>query len=106
MAGDPNQHEGQGDVAEKTRDEVEPPKRYAVLMHNDDYTTMEFVIEVLVEIFRKPEAEAFQIMLNVHHQEVGIAGIYPADIAETKIAQVHSRARAAGFPLRCSMEEE
>lgn len=77
---------------------------YRVLMHNDDYTTMDFVVAVLVVIFGKPFDEAERIMLNVHRKGVGICGVYPQEIAETKIAQVHERAQESGFPLRCSME--
>lgn len=106
MAGGTDNHEGQGGVAEEVREKVEPPKRYKVIMHNDDYTTMEFVIIVLIEIFRKPDHEAFDIMMQIHHEGSGIAGVYPLDIAETKISQAHDRAREAGYPLRCTLEEE
>ncbi len=106
MSHEPDNHEGQGGIAEQTRDKVEPPKRYAVLLHNDHFTTMEFVIEILMTIFHKSEQEAFEITLAVHHEEVGVAGVYTSEIAETKVAEVHAQARAAGFPLRCSMEEE
>ncbi len=82
----------------------EPPK-YKVLLHNDDYTTMDFVVSVLMKVFHKTRDEAVNIMLNVHKKGVGICGIYPAEIAETKVALVHQMARQAGFPLRCSMEE-
>lgn len=86
--------------------DVREPRRYRVLIHNDDYTTMEFVIEVLVSIFRKTPDEATAIMLAVHEKGIGSCGVYPEEIAETKIVQVHTKARKAGFPLRCSMEEE
>ena len=82
------------------------PRRYRVLLHNDDYTTMEFVVEVLVSIFRKTPDEAMAIMLAVHEQGLGSCGVYTEEVAETKVGQVHDRARKAGFPLRCSMEEE
>ena len=82
------------------------PRRYRVLLHNDDYTTMEFVVEVLVTIFRKTTDEAMGIMLAVHERGLGSCGVYTEEVAETKVAQVHDRARKAGFPLRCSMEEE
>jgi ATP-dependent Clp protease adaptor protein ClpS len=84
---------------------VKPPPLYLVLMHNDDYTTMDFVIEVLQRIFSKPLAEANRIMLNIHHQGVGFCGTYTFEIAETKIAKVHAMAREAGFPLHCSLKE-
>ena len=86
--------------------EVREPRRYRVLLHNDDYTTMEFVVEVLVSIFRKTSDEAMAIMLTVHERGLGSCGVYTEEVAETKVAQVHDRARKAGFPLRCSMEEE
>ncbi|TVM18415.1 ATP-dependent Clp protease adaptor ClpS [Oceanidesulfovibrio indonesiensis] len=86
-------------------EEVGEPRKYKVLLHNDDYTTMDFVIRVLMEIFRKSETEATHIMLTIHEKGVGTCGIYPAEVAETKINEVHSRARREGFPLRASMEE-
>ncbi|MBW1987959.1 MAG: ATP-dependent Clp protease adaptor ClpS [Deltaproteobacteria bacterium] len=79
---------------------------YRVLLHNDDYTTMDFVVEVLRTVFHKPSAEASRIMWNVHLNGVGVAGVYTAEVAETKIHTVHRLAREHGFPLRCSMEPE
>ncbi len=78
---------------------------YKVLLHNDDYTTMEFVVIVLEKIFQRTTAEATRIMLNVHHQGVGVAGVYTREIAETKIAVVHDLAARNEYPLRCSMEK-
>ena len=89
----------------KTEEQVTTPSLFKVLMHNDDYTTMEFVIEVLREIFHKPATEAEKIMLTIHFQGVGHCGTFPYAIAETKADQVRMRARKAGFPLRCSLEE-
>ena len=80
--------------------------RYKVLMHNDDYTTMEFVVEVLETVFRKMPTEANQIMLNVHFRGVGMCGVYTFEIAETRVSRVHELAKTAGFPLRCSLEKE
>jgi ATP-dependent Clp protease adaptor protein ClpS len=74
-------------------------------MHNDDYTTMEFVVEMLESVFRKPSMEAQRIMLNIHLKGTGMCGTYPCEIAETKVATVHKKARTKGFPLRCSMEK-
>ena len=91
-------------VAEQRRSRTALPPLYKVLMHNDDYTTMEFVVEALEKVFRKPPPEATRIMLNIHYQGVGICGIYPHEIAETKVEKVHDMAKAAGFPLRCSLE--
>lgn len=98
---------GEGDVAVDTRAErkLKKPKQYKVLLHNDDYTTMEFVVYVLQGVFRHSEAEATQIMLHIHTRGSGVAGVYTREIAESRIAQVESLARTHEFPLRCSMEE-
>ena len=93
-------------VLERQGTEARLPRLYKVLLHNDDYTTMEFVIEVLEGVFAKSPAEAFRIMMHVHENGLGVCGAYPFEIAETKIALVHERARQHGFPLRASMEEE
>ena len=93
-------------VGVKPREEVKTPRRYKVLMHNDDYTTMQFVVEMLQSVFRRTHADAMRIMLRIHKGGVGVCGVYPAQIAETKIAVVHERARSSGFPLLCTMEEE
>jgi ATP-dependent Clp protease adaptor protein ClpS len=85
---------------------LETPKMYKVILHNDDYTTMEFVIEILERIFNKNTQEATTIMLDVHKRGAGICGIYTYDIAVTKVAQVHELAVQNQFPLRCSYEEE
>ncbi len=79
---------------------------YKVLLHNDDYTTMDFVIMILERIFDKKNDEATRIMLNVHHKGVGIAGLYTKEIAETKISLVHHLAKENLFPLRCSLEKD
>lgn len=92
-------------TTEQQKSRLSPPAMYQVLMHNDDYTTMDFVVEVLEKVFRKSVTEANQIMLNIHHKGHGVCGIYPFEIAETKISQVHSLARSTGFPLRCSLEK-
>lgn len=86
--------------------EVREPRQFRVLLHNDDYTTMDFVIDVLMVIFGKNIEEATAIMLSVHERGLGTCGVFTEEVAETKVAQVHDRARKAGFPLRCSMEEE
>ncbi len=87
------------------KEEVREPRRYKVLLHNDDYTTMEFVVFVLKVIFNKNEAEATHIMLTVHEKGVGVCGVYTTEIAETKVALVHKMARKEGYPLKCTMEE-
>ena len=93
-------------VAEKSGTRTASPPMFKVLMHNDDYTTMEFVVQVLETVFRKSPAEANKIMLNIHFKGIGMCGAYPFQIAETKVARVHSMAREEGFPLKCSIEEE
>ena len=85
---------------------LQEPKMYKVLMHNDDYTTMEFVIDTLETLFHKNAAQAAQIMLAVHEKGLGLCGVYTHEVAETKIAIVHERAQQNEFPLQCSMEEE
>ena len=86
--------------------DTELPPRYRVILLNDDYTTMEFVVETLEQVFRKRRREAVEIMLAVHRNGAGVAGVYVRQVAETKCAEVHRRARAEGFPLRCAMEPE
>lgn len=93
-------------VAEKTRPKTRRPQLFKVLLHNDDYTTMQFVIEVLESIFNKSPAEAHRIMMHVHTRGHGVCGAYPHEVAETKVSLVHGQAREQGFPLRASMEEE
>jgi ATP-dependent Clp protease adaptor protein ClpS len=95
------------DVLERT-DTVKKEKKtppYRVLLMNDDYTPMEFVVEVLMDVFGKGAAEAVQIMLKVHIEGSGLAGVYPFEIAETKVEEVHAMARAEGHPLRATIEE-
>lgn len=87
-------------------DELKEPSMYRVIMHNDDFTTMDFVVMILRDVFRKSEREAEAIMLAVHEKGRGICGVYPKDIAEFRVAMVAHKAQEAGFPLRCSMEEE
>jgi len=88
------------------RDKVVPPSRYKVLLHNDDYTTMEFVIYVLKHFFNKTEEESHKIMLKVHHEGVGVCGIYTFEVAETKVQQVLDAAEVEGHPLKCTYEKE
>jgi ATP-dependent Clp protease adaptor protein ClpS len=85
---------------------VEKPPLYKVLLHNDDFTTMDFVVYVLINVFHRSENDSINIMLAVHNQGVGVAGVYTREIAETKINQVHNLARAHEYPLLCTMEEE
>jgi len=103
---------GVGVMSEKTitkeeqKIEIKKPKMYKVLMHNDDYTTMEFVIQALTVVFKKGAIEATQIMYDVHRKGVGVAGIYTYDIAKTKLNQAMDMAEQSGFPFKLSMEEE
>jgi ATP-dependent Clp protease adaptor protein ClpS len=87
------------------RSELRPPRMYRVLLHNDHFTTMEFVIDVLVAVFHKPAREARRIMLDVHRRGSGVCGVYSYDIARTKVARVLTLAREQEFPLQCTFEE-
>lgn len=84
---------------------VKEPPLYKVLLHNDDYTSMEFVVLLLEKVFNKSTPEATRIMLSVHQQGIGVAGVYHKEIAETKAAIVHDLAQKNEYPLRCSMEK-
>ena len=95
-----------GEVLERTRQETKKPELYKVLLLNDDYTTMEFVVEILESVFNKAPAEAYRIMMAVHTQGQGLCGVYPFEVAETKVATVVDLARGNGFPLRATMEPE
>ena len=90
----------------RDREFLQEPPLYKVLLHNDDYTTMDFVVMILQTIFHKNTDEATRIMLNVHHQGVGIAGVYTREIGETKVALVHRIAKRNQFPLKCSLERD
>jgi len=83
---------------------IEPPM-YKVILLNDDYTTMDFVVTVLKQVFRKKDSEAQQVMMEVHSKGSGIAGIFTKDIAETKISKTHQLARQSEFPLKCCLEK-
>ncbi|OEU69429.1 MAG: ATP-dependent Clp protease adaptor ClpS [Desulfuromonadales bacterium C00003093] len=93
-------------VLSETLDEVREPSMYRVLIHNDDYTTMEFVVEILVSVFNKPVEDAINIMLKVHREGIGLCGVYTYEVAETKVGTVETMARENGFPLKCSMERD
>jgi ATP-dependent Clp protease adaptor protein ClpS len=95
-----------GEILERTRQETKKPELFEVLLLNDDYTTMDFVVEILETVFNKPPVEAYRIMMAVHHQGQGLCGVYPFEVAETKVATVVDLARDNGFPLRASMEPE
>jgi len=90
----------------KERLETQPPSLFKVFLLNDDYTTMEFVVHILEKVFHKTTVEATQIMLNVHKNDKGLAGVYTKGIAETKVSKVHELAQLNEFPLACTMEKE
>lgn len=94
-----------GGVATEHRHEVKEPPMFKVLLHNDDYTTMDFVIMILETVFHKKAEAAAKIMLNVHQKGIGVAGVYTRDMAETKVALVHDLARQHEYPLKCSLEQ-
>ncbi|MBP5857609.1 ATP-dependent Clp protease adapter ClpS [Marivibrio halodurans] len=95
-----------GAVVTKTKPKTKKPSMYKVLMLNDDYTPMEFVVYVLERFFSKTRDEATQIMLHVHHRGVGICGVYTYEVAETKVTQVMDTARKEGHPLQCTLEKD
>jgi len=91
-------------LQERVKTQKQEPEMYQVVLLNDDYTTMEFVVNVLESVFQKSPAEAFQIMMNVHRGGRGVAGVYPWEVAETKVETTTSLAREAGFPLKAITE--
>src|SRR3954451_21804689 len=95
-----------GKILERTRQETKKPELFRVLLLNDDYTTIDFVVEILETVFNKPPAEAYRIMMAVHTQGQGLCGVYPFEVAETKVGTVVELAREQGFPLRATMEPE
>jgi len=103
-SGEPKQRSDLGVVTERRRKTKRPPL-FKVLLHNDDYTTMEFVVQILQDVFHRAHAEAVQIMLHVHRNGIGVAGVYPHEVAETKVAAVHALAKKFDYPLQCSLEE-
>lgn len=94
-----------GAVKERAQSKQQEPRQYKVILLNDDYTTMDFVVHVLESVFQKSPAEAYRIMMQVHRNGRGIAGVYSWEVAETKADTVASLASAAGFPLRAAIEE-
>ena len=94
----------QSGVAVKERVRTKKPPMYKVLMHNDDYTTKEFVVRILQTVFHKSESQALRIMNHVHNNGIGVAGIYTMEVAETKVQKTLSLAQAYEYPLQCSME--
>jgi ATP-dependent Clp protease adaptor protein ClpS len=105
MAMTPDEPGGLSEPGVGTEQEIREPKMYRVILHNDDYTTMDFVIEVLMSVFHKPVPDATRIMLDVHKKGKGICGVYTYDIAATRVVRVHQLAQKREFPLKCSLEE-
>ena len=93
------------ELESRAEEELQEPPLYKVVLHNDDYTTMEFVVEVLQKVFHKSPTEAMRIMLLVHKSGKGVCGVFTEEVAETKVELVLHMARKNGFPLQCSMEE-
>jgi ATP-dependent Clp protease adaptor protein ClpS len=100
-----NENELDRGVITETEKKLKKPPLYKVLLHNDNYTTQEFVVYILQAIFHHPPTKATQIMLHVHRRGIGVAGVYTYEVAETKINKVHDLAKEYEFPLKCSMEE-
>ena len=107
MARRPKEQDNTGvATAERSKEKLQRPKLYKVLLHNDHYTTREFVVAVLIGIFNKTESEAVAIMLHVHQKGLGVAGVYPFDVAQTKVDKVLRLAREHEYPLLLTMEPE
>ncbi|HHH11543.1 MAG TPA: ATP-dependent Clp protease adaptor ClpS [Sorangium sp.] len=105
MSEDPKKGwEDDGEVAIEERIRTKKPRQYKVVLHNDNYTTMEFVVLVLMKFFHKSETEAMHVMLTVHHKGSGVAGVYSRDVAETKVQQVTRFAQDQGMPLKLTSE--
>lgn len=92
-------------VVTESEKKLKPPPLFKVLLHNDDYTTMDFVVQVLQSVFHRSAADATRIMLHIHKRGIGVAGVYTREVAETKVAIVEAMARHHEHPLRCTMEE-
>ena len=100
------ENEQEGAVLPDSDTKLEKPKLFKVLLHNDDFTTMEFVVFILKHVFLRSDAEAFTIMLKVHNEGVGVAGVYSFEVAAMKSEKAINLARASEFPLLCTVEEE
>ncbi len=98
--------EGDSQVLTESETRLEKPKLYKVLLHNDDFTTMEFVVFILKHVFLRSDVDAFTIMLKVHNEGIGVAGIYPYEVAQMKSEKTMNLARAHEYPLLCTVEEE
>ena len=96
---------GQEDILIVTDTVIREPEKYQVILHNDDYTTMDFVIKILQSVFHKNIKEATDLTIRIHEHGTGLCGTFTREIAEAKVRRVHSKARSAGFPLKCTMEK-
>ena len=96
----------QSSIKERQRTDLREPRRYKVIIYNDDFTTMEFVVKILKQVFYKSEAEAEALMLQVHHSDKAVVGIYSYDVATSKVNKATNMARKEGFPLRLTVEPE
>ncbi len=105
MTDEPNQDDPQGPEVEAAKPSLKQPPLYKVVLLNDDYTPMDFVVDVLQRFFQKDRSQATQIMLHVHTRGKGVCGVYTRDVAETKVSQVNDYAREHEHPLLCTMEE-
>ena len=106
VAGVNDERQRQGSVLERTREKQARPPRFKVVLYNDDYTPMQFVVNLLESVFRKSPVEANALMLRIHRSGSGIAGVFTLDVAETKVAEVHKLAEERGYPLRAGVEAE
>jgi ATP-dependent Clp protease adaptor protein ClpS len=106
VAGAGDDRQRQGSVLERKREKEARPPRYKVVLYNDDYTPMQFVVNLLETVFRKSPVEANALMLQIHRGGSGIAGVYTHEVAETKVSQVHKLAEERGYPLRAGVEAE
>lgn len=107
MARQPKEQGDTGVITEeRSKERLQRPKLYKVLLHNDHYTTREFVVAVLIGVFNKSETDAVAIMLHVHQKGTGVAGVYPFDVAQTKVEKVHRLARENEYPLLLTLEPE
>ena len=104
--GDSTRRDREGGVATRPRKQEARPPRFKVVLYNDDYTPMEFVVALLEQVFHKPPVEATALMLQIHRSGSGVAGVYALEVAETKVATVHRMAEERGYPLRSGLEPE
>lgn len=93
------------ELSEQVREKTDEPPKFRVILLNDDYSTFDFVVQVLVTIFKRTIEEAVQITTDVHNKGTGVCGVYTKQIAETKVDMVHQASHSAGYPLKCTMEE-